>query len=96
MQVIKSARVMKKAVAYLVPFIEKEKEAAEQEMRAQGTWDENVSVYWTAMDPLRLRRGGACSSLTRGGGNFLSKSLFCGNKHCFVSGNKLNDFEAQV
>jgi cobalamin-dependent methionine synthase I len=36
---------MKKAVAYLVPFIEKEKEAQEQEMRAEGTWDENVSLY---------------------------------------------------
>jgi cobalamin-dependent methionine synthase I len=36
---------MKKAVAYLVPFIEKEKAAQEQEMRAEGTWDENVSLY---------------------------------------------------
>ena len=42
---IKSARVMKKAVAYLVPFIEKEKEELEQEMRAEGTWDENVRLY---------------------------------------------------
>lgn len=32
-QVIKSARVMKKAVAYLLPFMEKEKEEA---LRAQG------------------------------------------------------------
>ena len=45
MKVIKSARVMKKAVAYLVPFIEKEKEGKEQEMRLQGTWDENVRFY---------------------------------------------------
>lgn len=36
---------MKKAVAYLVPFIEKEKGEKEQEMRAQGTWDENVSLH---------------------------------------------------
>ena len=42
---IKSARVMKKAVAYLIPFIEKEKEELEQEMRAEGTWDENVGLY---------------------------------------------------
>ena len=42
---IKSARVMKKAVAYLVPFIEKEKEEIEQQMRDEGTWDENVSQH---------------------------------------------------
>jgi 5-methyltetrahydrofolate--homocysteine methyltransferase len=38
-QVVKSARVMKKAVAYLTPFMEAEKEAmaaAGQEVRAQG------------------------------------------------------------
>ncbi|CAB4010272.1 Methionine synthase, partial [Paramuricea clavata] len=40
-QVIKSARVMKKAVAHLVPFIEEEKKGKEQELRAQGLWDEN-------------------------------------------------------
>ena len=32
-QVIKSARVMKKAVGYLVPFMEKEKEQSVNEMR---------------------------------------------------------------
>ena len=36
---------MKKAVAYLVPFIEKEKEEKELQMRAEGTWDENVSQH---------------------------------------------------
>jgi len=38
-QVVKSARVMKKSVAYLLPFMEKEKEeaaAAGKDMRAQG------------------------------------------------------------
>jgi 5-methyltetrahydrofolate--homocysteine methyltransferase len=34
-QVVKSARVMKKAVAYLMPFMEKEKET-NPERRAQG------------------------------------------------------------
>ena len=70
MQVIKSARVMKKAVAYLVPFIEKEKEAAEQEMRAQGTWDENVSLYWTTMDLFGLRVQGEALPRRDGGGQF--------------------------
>ena len=45
LQVIKSARVMKKAVGYLIPFIEKEKEAKEMEMRAEGTWDDNVCIF---------------------------------------------------
>jgi 5-methyltetrahydrofolate--homocysteine methyltransferase len=40
-QVIKSARVMKKAVGYLVPFMEKEKEESTKEMKANGTWNEN-------------------------------------------------------
>jgi 5-methyltetrahydrofolate--homocysteine methyltransferase len=35
-QVVKSARVMKEAVAYLVPFIEKEKAASGQSARAKG------------------------------------------------------------
>lgn len=40
-QVIKSARVMKKAVGYLIPFMEKERE----EMRAStGSTEEIVSV----------------------------------------------------
>ena len=43
-QVIKSARVMKKAVAYLIPYMEKEKEAAMLQMKELGTWDENVRV----------------------------------------------------
>jgi hypothetical protein len=37
---------MKKAVAHLIPFIEEEKKGKEQELRAQGLWDENVSLYW--------------------------------------------------
>ncbi len=37
-QVVKSARVMKKAVAYLLPFMEQEKAAAgEESQRARGT-----------------------------------------------------------
>lgn len=40
-QVIKSARVMKKAVGYLVPFMEKEKQESMEEMKAKGTWNEN-------------------------------------------------------
>lgn len=41
-QVIKSARVMKKAVAYLIPYMEKEREEMVKKMKAEGTWDENV------------------------------------------------------
>ena len=33
---IKSARVMKKAVAHLIPFMEKERALKAQELRAQG------------------------------------------------------------
>ena len=33
---IKSARVMKKAVAYLVPFMEKEREENEAKLSAKG------------------------------------------------------------
>lgn len=40
-QVIKSARVMKKAVGYLVPFMEKEREQSMAEMKANGTWNED-------------------------------------------------------
>lgn len=40
-QVIKSARVMKKAVGYLIPFMEKEKEQSMIEMKANGTWNDN-------------------------------------------------------
>jgi cobalamin-dependent methionine synthase I len=40
--VIKSARVMKKAVGHLIPFMEKEKEQSVLEMKAAGTWNENV------------------------------------------------------
>ena len=43
-QVIKSARVMKKAVGYLIPFMEKEKESAMLQMKKDGTWDENVNI----------------------------------------------------
>ncbi|MFN4763814.1 methionine synthase [Gillisia sp. Q332] len=38
-QVVKSARVMKKAVAYLLPFIEEAKDI----LRAEGSYDEEVS-----------------------------------------------------
>ena len=42
-QVIKSARVMKKAVGHLIPFMEKEKEAKFKEMAALGIdFDEDV------------------------------------------------------
>jgi 5-methyltetrahydrofolate--homocysteine methyltransferase len=41
-QVIKSARVMKKAVGHLIPFMEKEKEEQMKRMQAEGTWNENV------------------------------------------------------
>ena len=35
-QVIKSARVMKKAVAHLIPFMEEERALKAQELKAQG------------------------------------------------------------
>jgi 5-methyltetrahydrofolate--homocysteine methyltransferase len=41
-QVIKSARVMKKAVGHLIPFMEKEKESTMLQMKEEGTWNENV------------------------------------------------------
>lgn len=41
-QVIKSARVMKKAVGHLIPFMEKEKEESLNKAKAEGTWDPNV------------------------------------------------------
>jgi 5-methyltetrahydrofolate--homocysteine methyltransferase len=40
-QVIKSARVMKKAVGFLIPFMEKEKEESRLEQQALGTWNDN-------------------------------------------------------
>ena len=43
-QVIKSARVMKKAVGHLIPFMEKEKEESLLQAKAEGTWDPN-SMY---------------------------------------------------
>ena len=51
-QVIKSARVMKKAVAHLVPFMEKERE----ESLANGTVEdsENVSTKKTSLRIFRL------------------------------------------
>ena len=33
---------MKKAVGHLIPFMEKEKEQSVLEMKAAGTWNENV------------------------------------------------------
>eukprot|EP00743_Colponemidia_sp_Colp-15_P004752 GILK01005118.1.p1 GENE.GILK01005118.1~~GILK01005118.1.p1 ORF type:complete len:1266 (-),score=306.56 GILK01005118.1:85-3882(-) len=45
-QVIKSARVMKKAVAYLIPFMEKEKEEMRQKLQEQtGVVDEEASRF---------------------------------------------------
>ena len=44
-QVIKSARVMKKAVGHLIPYMEKEKEASKEAMKALGTWNENVTQF---------------------------------------------------
>ncbi|RNA18912.1 methionine synthase isoform X3 [Brachionus plicatilis] len=40
-QVIKSARVMKKAVGHLVPYMEKEKEESMKELMAKGEWNPN-------------------------------------------------------
>ena len=40
-QVIKSARVMKKAVGHLIPYMEKEKEQSMLKMKELGTWNEN-------------------------------------------------------
>ena len=40
-QVIKSARVMKRAVAHLIPFMEKEKEESVKLMKEMGEWNEN-------------------------------------------------------
>ena len=52
-QVIKSARVMKKAVAHLIPFMEKEKE----EMRSKGNHDsaELVRELW-GIQYIRMQR----------------------------------------
>lgn len=41
-QVIKSARVMKKAVGYLIPFMEEEKEKAAKEQGTVLSEDDNV------------------------------------------------------
>jgi len=47
-KVIKSARVMKKAVAYLVPFMEKEREENEAKLSAQGIKvTEEVNHCWS-------------------------------------------------
>lgn len=43
-QVIKSARVMKKAVGHLIPFMEKEKEESVNQLKAEGKWNPNVSA----------------------------------------------------
>lgn len=45
-QVIKSARVMKKAVGHLIPFMEKEKEEAVNQMKAEGKWNPNVYKFY--------------------------------------------------
>ncbi|XP_019625981.1 PREDICTED: methionine synthase-like [Branchiostoma belcheri] len=46
-QVIKSARVMKKAVAHLIPYMEEEKAKIKDQMMAEGTWDENAKYAGT-------------------------------------------------
>ncbi|XP_066282787.1 methionine synthase-like [Branchiostoma lanceolatum] len=46
-QVIKSARVMKKAVAHLIPYMEEEKASMKEQMMAEGTWDENAKYAGT-------------------------------------------------
>ena len=50
-QVVKSARVMKKAVAYLLPFIEEEKRKAPPAPRG-GADDANKAAYRETADPL--------------------------------------------
>uniref|UniRef100_A0A3Q4IA40 Methionine synthase n=1 Tax=Neolamprologus brichardi TaxID=32507 RepID=A0A3Q4IA40_NEOBR len=50
-QVIKSARVMKKAVSYLIPFMEKERQEI---MAASGSCDETVSLKQTKLILLLL------------------------------------------
>jgi 5-methyltetrahydrofolate--homocysteine methyltransferase len=48
-QVIKSARVMKKAVGHLIPFMEKEKEESMLKMKEAGTWNENSRFHGTVL-----------------------------------------------
>jgi cobalamin-dependent methionine synthase I len=36
---------MKKAVGYLIPFMEKEKEESIRQMKEAGTWNENVCKF---------------------------------------------------
>ena len=35
---------MKKAVGYLIPYMEKEKEESMLKMKEEGTWNENVNL----------------------------------------------------
>ena len=52
-QVIKSARVMKKAVGHLIPFMEKEREAEEARMRELGLEiTEEVSLMINPLGPI--------------------------------------------
>ncbi len=48
LQVIKSARVMKKAVAHLIPFMEEERAKRKEERQLQGLAeeDEEVSILY--------------------------------------------------
>lgn len=48
-QVIKSARVMKKAVGHLIPYMEKEKEESVKQMKELGTWNENVIIKYAIL-----------------------------------------------
>lgn len=58
LQVIKSARVMKKAVAHLVPFMEAEREQKlKEKLEEGGAIDDNVS--WKCMW-MTLWRAGTC------------------------------------
>ena len=48
---IKSARVMKKAVAHLIPFMEKEREERQAQKKQQGEADvEEVSTVYSDLE----------------------------------------------
>ena len=46
-QVVKSARVMKKAVAYLEPFMEEEKDGTESKKRAPWSLQRSKEMFMT-------------------------------------------------
>ena len=57
-QVIKSARVMKKAVAHLVPFMEVEREQRLREKLGEGEGTVSDNVSWSACRYVRNIVGG--------------------------------------